>query len=474
MPPPWPFGVVVADGRVDEVGVAASPDPPTDVGDGGVPRDRRVHDEHVGLAGDGSPAIVRAIPVQRRTHHGHVAVEREDRAPGPICGVPVDGRIDHRHIAVLVGVERASVTIGRVAVHVGSHDQDVAGRADRSSGAVNEVVAEDGVVDLHSPAAGVDSSPVVPCEVAREDRPDDRHASLREDRPAGLLGQVLHHHRVHHDDLATGGDRRSRAVVAATGQGDVLHHEEPGRVLPEDALLEARLADGESVPVEHERPKRFPDRAAGLARAHEDVGGELDRCLQRVGPRFAEFSLRRDQHGGIFWTDRDFGSIPGTSPQESRGQPRGIRSQARPGGSTGLLVPAGAEAGVERRHQAHGISAGIVGSHPDAQDVGPSCDWHGLVGQPADRRGVTVRSPTAGPGAVTTRSTIEEASAPTRRRRFAPCMGVTATPSEGDGFSACNPPAFLRGQSSSTQRRIGCETRSIGHSDYSYAHRRRV
>ena len=309
---------------------------------------------------------------------GHIAIEREDRAPRPIGGVPVDGRIDDRHIAVLVGVERAAVTVGRVAVHVGSHDQDVAGRADRSSGAVDEVVAEDGVVDLDAPAAGVDGSAVVPCEVAREDRPDDRHASLREDRPAGLLGQVLHHHRVHHDDLAAGGDRRSRAVVAATGQGDVLHHEEPGRVLPEDALLEARLPDGEPVPVEHERPKRFPDRAAGLARAHEDVGGELDRCLQRVGPRFAEFSLRRDQHGGIFWTEATSVLARELRSEEARGQPRGIRSQAGPGGSTGLLVPAGAEAGVERRHQAHGISAGIVGSHPDAQDVGPSRNRHGL------------------------------------------------------------------------------------------------
>ena len=57
--------VVVADRRARDVEVAAGPDSAPDVGNRRVARDRRVDDGHVGLAGDGTAAIVGSIPVQR-------------------------------------------------------------------------------------------------------------------------------------------------------------------------------------------------------------------------------------------------------------------------------------------------------------------------------------------------------------------------------------------------------------------------
>ena len=62
--------------------------PAAGVRDGQVAGDGRVHDQHVGLAGDRAAAVVGPVADQRGVEHGDVAVEREDRAAGPVGVLP--------------------------------------------------------------------------------------------------------------------------------------------------------------------------------------------------------------------------------------------------------------------------------------------------------------------------------------------------------------------------------------------------
>ena len=212
---------------------------------------------------------------------------------------------------------------------------------------------------------------------------------------------------------------------------------------------------------------RFPDRAPGLARAHEDVGGELDRCLQRVGPRFSEFSLCRDQHGWIFGTAGNFGSRTGACSEEA-GVGR-IVSGRRLGPvdrQDSSSPPARRQAwndAIRRTASRQASSVRILTPKTSALPATGTA----RVGHPGDRR-----SPRCGarrPDQVRSR---RGARSQRRAHRHAgggsrPASVSRRRPPPGDGFQACNPPAVLRGRSSSTQRPIGCETRSIGRMSYS-------
>ena len=217
--------------------------------------------------------------------------------PGPSAIAAVHGRPDDGDVPVLIGVERAPIAVGRVAVDVRAHDDDVAGRADRSPGAVHEVAVEDRVADEHTAAAGVHGAAVVVGEVAGEHRVDDRGTPHGKDGAARLLGQVLRHARAHDLDLAASGDRRPGAVAAAALKADVLEADEPGSVLAQDALLEARLAHRVTVAVDVDGQRRLPDRVAQEAGPEGDVTFELDVPRPRVGPRSPQFALRRHARG---------------------------------------------------------------------------------------------------------------------------------------------------------------------------------
>jgi hypothetical protein len=296
-PAPDPLGRVPGDRGIRDVEVVARPDAPAHVRDSRVPSDRRADDRHIRLARDRAAAIVGAIAVEGRVDDRHVALEREDRASGAVGGVAVNGRVDDRDVPVLVGVEGSPVTVGRVPVDVGVDDENVARGADCAAGAVDEVGAQDRVVDLDPAAAGVHATAVVVREIARDDRVLDRGAPHREDRPSGLLGQVLGDERVANDDLASSRNRCAGPIVPTTGQGDVLEDQESGPVLTQTALLEAGLAQRVAVAVDPHRPGRLADRPPRLAGLKEDVGGELDRRFPSIGPRGAELGLGVNRDG---------------------------------------------------------------------------------------------------------------------------------------------------------------------------------
>ena len=221
------LGVVVGHRRVDQHQVAARPDAAAGVRDGEVAGDGRVHDQHVGLAGDRAAAVVGPVAVQGRVVDGHVAVQREDRAARPVGVAAVDERVDHRHVAVLVGVQRAAVAVGGVAVDERADHEDVAGRADRAARPVDQVGAEHRVVDLDAAAPGVDAAAVVVGQVAVDVAAACRDPAHREDAAARLLRQVLLDHAVGQQDLPARGQRRPGPVGATAGQGDVADVEEP-------------------------------------------------------------------------------------------------------------------------------------------------------------------------------------------------------------------------------------------------------
>ena len=175
------------------------------VGDREVPRDVGVHDEDVRLAGDRPAAVVGAVADQGRAEDRDVAVEGEDRAARTVRVAAVDERVDDRDVAVLVGVERAAVAVGGVAVDLGPHHQDVAGGADRAARPVDEVVAQHRVVDLHATAARVDAAAVVVGQVAVDVAAVRGDAAHREHPATRLLGRGSARSR-----SPRGGSRRAR------------------------------------------------------------------------------------------------------------------------------------------------------------------------------------------------------------------------------------------------------------------------
>lgn len=290
-PAALPLGVVAGHGGVDEHHVAARPQPTARVGDGEVARDRRVHHEHVVLARDGAAPVVGAVADQGRAVDRHVPVEGEDGPTRPVRGAAVDVGADHRHVAVLVGVEGTAVAVGGVAVDLRAHDEDVAGRPDGAAGPVDQVVAEDRVVDLDTPAARVEPAAVVVGQVAGDPGAVDGDPPHGEDPAARLLGQVLEHHDASQHHLAARRQRGAGAVRPAAGEGDPPDVEVAGAVLAQQPLLEAGLLQHVVVAVEHQRVRRLADRVADPAVAQQDVGAQVDAPAQGVGPGGAELLL---------------------------------------------------------------------------------------------------------------------------------------------------------------------------------------
>lgn len=82
-----------------------------------------------------------------------------------------------------------------------------------------------------------------------EDRANDGRSPLREDSAAGLLGEVLVHHRVHHHDLSFSRYRGTRSVVTTARNREVLDDEKARAVLAKGSLLEAGHPDRVSIAV---------------------------------------------------------------------------------------------------------------------------------------------------------------------------------------------------------------------------------